>query len=660
MGPLAQEALRPWLDRDPDAFCFCPAEVVEARNARAGRPPVASDAVASRLPAEAEPRAGTRAALHHERLPDGRPAGVPQGRGADLVALTAAAQRRDGDQGPLRAGSRTGDHGSRKSRCYGSLCGKGSRSGQAGRGRGRVRSTDRGGLPGNKVSIRTRVRRGEEVVLETRHQASRADHQDLADHHDVRVPTMSKHKQVKTDRGGRDQGGMPASVKVRQGAAGQMPDQGRGAEASKADGAETTTRRRRTSTSKKPGGGVSHSGGLSRAQSRRDQAVPPSTKARAGAKSGAKGQPDVEGGGTAASDVAVQAGGRQGEKAAPSGRQHRVPLVAAYDSAMRLNRLRFLVPQAYLGRKGLLREAKKVLGEFGRAVRDLVPPSERMRLRATVTGPIEAVLKGIADGRHNEYLMECNDELASEGEEVDLVRHREVILKPVFEALDAVRRVIEDILRKDPVAQLAAELGDRIDQGVCPADVHHHLYEPPPPRSKYDGPRRSLSLEYMRKVRLPAEPEIPENLLANVTRRPGSIPPAFDWFADVRKLLDELDLGDAVLHEVDGMAESITAEKIAGVIERIDASVRTALQQRQEGRGAPVGMAAGRRRRQLADRNETWEARYKCALRLLPRHDDPALEGAQQVPGEGSGRELEGYRKHSRSQVRRQGIRQTP
>jgi integrase len=34
LGPLAQEILRPWLDRDPDAYCFVPAEVVAARNAR--------------------------------------------------------------------------------------------------------------------------------------------------------------------------------------------------------------------------------------------------------------------------------------------------------------------------------------------------------------------------------------------------------------------------------------------------------------------------------------------------------------------------------------------------------------------------------------------------------------------------------------------------
>jgi integrase len=34
IGPRAQEILRPWLDRDPEAFCFSPAEAVAERNAR--------------------------------------------------------------------------------------------------------------------------------------------------------------------------------------------------------------------------------------------------------------------------------------------------------------------------------------------------------------------------------------------------------------------------------------------------------------------------------------------------------------------------------------------------------------------------------------------------------------------------------------------------
>jgi len=34
LGAKAQKILRPWLDRDPDAYCFSPAEAVEARNER--------------------------------------------------------------------------------------------------------------------------------------------------------------------------------------------------------------------------------------------------------------------------------------------------------------------------------------------------------------------------------------------------------------------------------------------------------------------------------------------------------------------------------------------------------------------------------------------------------------------------------------------------
>ena len=34
IGPRAQEVLRPWLDRAPEAYCFSPVEAVAARNAR--------------------------------------------------------------------------------------------------------------------------------------------------------------------------------------------------------------------------------------------------------------------------------------------------------------------------------------------------------------------------------------------------------------------------------------------------------------------------------------------------------------------------------------------------------------------------------------------------------------------------------------------------
>ena len=33
IGPRAQEVLRPWLERDPASYCFCPAEVIADREA---------------------------------------------------------------------------------------------------------------------------------------------------------------------------------------------------------------------------------------------------------------------------------------------------------------------------------------------------------------------------------------------------------------------------------------------------------------------------------------------------------------------------------------------------------------------------------------------------------------------------------------------------
>jgi integrase len=56
LGPRSREVLRPWLDRDEDAYCFCPAEVVAARAAR--RSETAPSAI-GRRPA-ARPRPGGR------------------------------------------------------------------------------------------------------------------------------------------------------------------------------------------------------------------------------------------------------------------------------------------------------------------------------------------------------------------------------------------------------------------------------------------------------------------------------------------------------------------------------------------------------------------------------------------------------------------------
>lgn len=82
LGPRAQELLRPWLDRTPDSFCFSPAEVVEARNARkrAARQSKVTPSQAARSKASPERAPGRRYTRNSYRVAIQRAcirAGVP-------------------------------------------------------------------------------------------------------------------------------------------------------------------------------------------------------------------------------------------------------------------------------------------------------------------------------------------------------------------------------------------------------------------------------------------------------------------------------------------------------------------------------------------------------------------------------------------------------
>ena len=83
LGPRAQELLRPWLDRDPESYCFVPAEVSAWHRRRRRRrqarvwPTV--------MPRRAQPRRapGQRYTRHSYRVAIQRAcrrAGIPPGR----------------------------------------------------------------------------------------------------------------------------------------------------------------------------------------------------------------------------------------------------------------------------------------------------------------------------------------------------------------------------------------------------------------------------------------------------------------------------------------------------------------------------------------------------------------------------------------------------
>jgi integrase len=96
LGPRAREVLRPWLDRDPEAYCFCPAEVVAARTAGA---PAATSPTPGRR-AAARPKPGGRYTKDSYRVAIGRAcrrAGVPAWTPHQLRHTRATEIRREFD-----------------------------------------------------------------------------------------------------------------------------------------------------------------------------------------------------------------------------------------------------------------------------------------------------------------------------------------------------------------------------------------------------------------------------------------------------------------------------------------------------------------------------------------------------------------------------------
>jgi hypothetical protein len=314
-------------------------------------------------------------------------------------------------------------------------------------------------------------------------------------------------------------------------------------------------------------------------------------------------------------------GKRNFERTRDTAPRRPVSLIAAYNVGRWLNELNFVLQQAYFLSKAHMDEAESILQALGRAVRDLVPVNERARLRARVTAHVRALLRTVRGGQHWEDITDYNASLNDDYPYVDLEGRREMALLPVFEAVAATRRSIQASLRNDQDARLAFELGELVDQGIRPADVHVHLYKPPPPGPKYEGPKRTLSAKYVQESRGRRVQEGPQNLLANVTLRAGEVSPTGDWFEEVFKVLEELDLHNALPPEVIELSKSMGAGDSRKVVERVDSVIRIALERRQAEREARiVGEARGGRRRATEWDKQTEErAKYIYGLVLDTR-----------------------------------------
>jgi len=268
--------------------------------------------------------------------------------------------------------------------------------------------------------------------------------------------------------------------------------------------------------------------------------------------------------------VGVEFGGDEGQ--VPS---YMSPLVAAFDAGRFWNRERFHLEQAWFGYGNHRRSARRVLKELGLTVRNLVPAADRRVLREAVTRPVEGLLERIESEGHHEAYEDYIGEFA-DGDLTDDDFRR--ALEPVFETLAAVRRSIEEKL--DGPAGLAFELGELLDRGTCPSDVHRLLGRPCPAQPQASPPPGGapevLKLKPGIKLKQLHEGE-PEGESRWRSVRPGDVDPAPDWCDEVRQLLIELAVGlrlpPASLLSEQAESDESTAQLVARVSDMVVAAL---------------------------------------------------------------------------------------
>lgn len=225
-----------------------------------------------------------------------------------------------------------------------------------------------------------------------------------------------------------------------------------------------------------------------------------------------------------------------------------LPLVTALDAGRLWNRLRFHLEQAWFGYGNHRRAARKSLERLGRAVRNIVPAVDRWGFQQAVIRPFEELFHRIESEEHYRTYEGWTGEFANEHLTDEDFRWAP---EPAFEAVAAGRRSIEE--RLDGLARLAFHLGELLDQGACPPNVHRHLGRPRPVHGRPEGKSPWGSV------------------------RPGEEAPDTGWFNEVGQLLIELAIGLGLAPDALPLDQVEVDEPIARLIERIADRVGTAL-----------------------------------------------------------------------------------
>lgn len=224
------------------------------------------------------------------------------------------------------------------------------------------------------------------------------------------------------------------------------------------------------------------------------------------------------------------------------------PLVAALEAGRLVNRLRFHLEQAWFGYGNHRRAASRTLGRLGRSVRSLVPVVDRREFREAVIRPFVGMIDQIVSEGHYLFYEGWTVEISADDLTDEDFRRA---VTPVFEAIDVVREQISQ--RLDDRGLLVFSLGELLDQGACPPEIHRFL------RSQ-----RRIT-------------DDPGDVLCGRSIGVGEEEPALGWHEDLRQIL--LELGAALEIQPEGLVPEVTPEGMTTkqLVEQIDLKVQAAL-----------------------------------------------------------------------------------
>jgi hypothetical protein len=203
------------------------------------------------------------------------------------------------------------------------------------------------------------------------------------------------------------------------------------------------------------------------------------------------------------------------------------PPLAAFEIGRLLNRLAFHLQHAWFLADGYHEsEVKAVAGRLGLRARVLALEDRRSDLQTFIRDTVERLWRQYESEQHPDWV---------EGELDALDRRcyqdadaREVVLQTVFTSLSSIRQAIRQHL--DGQVALAFQLGELVDQGVCPRNIYRHLdYRSPAPTSG----AAQCGFGAHRPFQPPPSPRYG-------SRRPGDLLPWPDWAGDVQHVWAEL------------------------------------------------------------------------------------------------------------------------